>query len=102
MQKGSEDLKNVTYFYLPSSSNVINALLCQLIFTENTLNFAEISRDGDIAEEEVLKPAPVPMTARHQISAELQQTEKNYCDTLSTLIKVSILLHYHTFIYKKH
>lgn len=51
-------------------------------------SMVEISRDGDIAEEEVLKPAPVPMTARHQISAELQQTEKNYCDTLSTLIKV--------------
>ena len=52
----------------------------------------EISREGDIAEEEPVKGTPVPLTARHQIFAELQQTEKNYCDTLVTLIKVLSLI----------
>ena len=56
---------------------------------QTSLFIAEISRDGDIAEEETPKSAPVPLTARHQIFSELQQTEKNYCDTLSTLIKVT-------------
>ena len=51
-------------------------------------NFAEISREGDIAEEEPEKPSPVVLTKRHQIAAELQQTERNYVDTLTTLIKV--------------
>lgn len=56
------------------------------------IDFAEISREGDIAEEDPVKPASVPLTARHQIFAELQQTEKNYCDTLVTLIKVQLIV----------
>ena len=54
----------------------------------NVIYVVEISRDGDIAEEEPVKSIAVPLTARHQIFTELQQTEKNYCDTLNTLIKV--------------
>eukprot|EP00794_Sanderia_malayensis_P011021 gene11021-12185_t len=48
----------------------------------------EMSREDDIAEEETARVPAVALTARHQIAAELQQTERNYVDTIATIIKV--------------
>lgn len=59
-----------------------------IILLFSITHLAEISREGDIAEEEPEKPSQVVLTKRHQIAAELQQTERNYVDTLTTLIKV--------------
>ncbi|XP_065055879.1 protein ECT2-like [Rhopilema esculentum] len=64
------------------------SLLSSTTLDSSLGSMVEISREGDIAEEETPKTAQVPLTARHQISLELQQTEKNYYDTLVTLIKV--------------